>query len=71
MENLRRHGLIALVGYFFDDKASLTFIVNNVFNKGPRAIRSMPDPPHLRSTTNYNVFGRQFRLEFDVHFGSK
>ncbi|MBS0581863.1 MAG: TonB-dependent receptor [Proteobacteria bacterium] len=58
------------VGYSFADKASLTFIVNNIFDKDPPKDPTNTALPYY-NYFNYNVYGRQFWLEFDVHFGGK
>lgn len=58
------------VGYAFGDAASLTFIVNNLFDKNPPNDPTNTALPYY-NFLNYNVYGRQYWLELDVHFGGK
>jgi outer membrane receptor protein involved in Fe transport len=59
------------VGYNFGDNASLTFIVNNIFNAGPpKDPTNTTPPPPFYNIFNYNSLGRQYWLEFDFRFGS-
>lgn len=58
------------VGYSFGDMASLTFIVNNIFDKNPPNDPTNTVLPYY-NFGNYNVYGRQYWLELDVHFGGK
>ena len=46
----------------------LSFLVNNVFNKMPPVDKTYSSFPYF-NPDNYNVYGREFMAQIDIHFG--